>query len=446
MRTALVVGVLVSGCTGGMLAPDYAAIRGANYVPSHASTSVAAWKTYDPAQIDRELDYAARLGLNSLRVFLQYVVYEDDPAAFTGRVGDFVARCHRRGIRPLFVLFDSCFGDEPSLGKAESPTWVNNPGFSRLGNRPALERYVREVVAPFRGDPRVLGWDVMNEPMADFNHVTRAERDAIWEFVRHFCAFVKRVDPTHPITVGEAVVEYIPKTSDQVDFISVHSYAADPADFRKDLDLARHYGRSSGKPVVVTECGNPGAGQRYEMVFDVLAREKLGFYFWELMIGKIQFREMAGLIYPDGTTREPSAVAALLRPLGMGFGGQALPGSAQAGFEKKENGIRLVTPPDESALRAFLEKPDRWPALLERARSAPRTKAGITPLLQALTALGRLKGRPGPRAMEIFEGGLTIVHLFRLGRDAEAAGEYEALLSAVEAAVGNKKTGAVSPR
>jgi hypothetical protein len=33
--------------------------------------------------------------------------------------------------------------------------------------------------------------------------------------------------------------------------------------------------------------------------------------------------------------------------------------------------------------------------------------------------------------MEIFERGLTIAHLFRLGREEEAAAEYEALVTAV---------------
>ena len=421
MRPFALLGILAAGCASARIDPDYAAIRGVNYVPSFASTSVGAWKDYDSDVIERELDYARRLHLNSVRVFLQFVVYEDAPALFLGRVEDFVARCARREIRPLFVLFDSCFGDEPSMAKASSPTWVNNPGFSRLGEK-GVERYVRDVVGRFRGDPRVLGWDVMNEPMADFNHVTRAERDAIWEFVGRMSALVKELDPAHPITVGEAVVEYIPKTVDRVDFISVHSYEADPREFRKDLELASHYGRASGKPVVVTECGNPGAGQKYEMVFEVLGQEKTGFYFWELMIGKMQFREMAGLIYPEGTTREPSAVAALVR----GFR------NSMVGFPRKQDGVPLKTPPDESALRAFLEKPEQWPPFVEKAKSAPRTASGMAPFLHPLTALGRRKGRPGPKAMEIFEAGLTIAHLLRLGREGEAAAEYEGLLKTVE--------------
>jgi hypothetical protein len=421
MRAAWVLGLLAAGCAS-RAGTDWASIRGANYVPSFASTSVGAWKDYDAARIDRELGYAERLRLNSVRVFLSTVVYEHDPGLFVRRLEDFVARCAARGIRPLFVLFDSCFGDEPSMAKADSPLWVNNPGFSRLGkeHRAALEAYVRGVVGPFRGDPRVLGWDVMNEPMADFNHVGREERDLIWDFVRHFCRFTKELDPSHPVTVGEAVVEYLPKTSDLVDFLSVHSYAADPDGFRADLDLARRHGREAGKPVVVTECGNPGAGQTYEMVFDVLAREGLGFYFWELMIGKMQFREMAGLVYPDGSVREPAAAAALL------------------GFPVKAGGVPLRAPPDESALRAFLAAPDRWPALLERARKAPRTRDGIVPLLVPLGALGRMKARPGPLAADIFEAALSIPHLFRLGREAEALALFESLVSGVKEALSQR--------
>jgi hypothetical protein len=201
------------------LSDELAAIRGANYTPSYASTSVGAWLNYDAAVVERELAYAQRLQLNSVRVFLSTVAYEHNPEAFRQNVADLVERCHAHKIRPLFVLFDSCFGPEPSLERVSSEMWVNNPGYSRLGKDswPALENYVRAVVQPLLGDTRVLGWDVMNEPMADFEHVTRVERDVIWEFVRHFCRFVKLLDPAHPITVGHAVAEYIPRTSDMVD-------------------------------------------------------------------------------------------------------------------------------------------------------------------------------------------------------------------------------------
>ena len=127
---------------------------------------------------------------------------------------------------------------------------------------------------------------------------------------------------------------------------------------------------------------------------------------------------MAGLVYPDGTVRDPSAVAALM------------------GFHGKENGVPLKTPPDRQALKTFLESPDQWPAALERARKAPRTRKEISSLIGQLGALGRMLARPDVRAMKIFEEGLTIGNLFRMGRGAEAIEHYESFLKLVEEAVG----------
>lgn len=413
---AVLIGPGVAGELKARHPLDPSNIRGANYTPSYASTSIATWKEYDGKVIDRELGFARRLSLNSVRVFLQYVVYREDPDVFLGRLENFVGIAARHGIRPMFVLFDSCFGDEPTIDKVDSPTWVNNPGFSRIGeeNWPELERYAGDVVRRFKGDGRVLAWDIMNEPMADFGHVTREERDAIWRFCRHFCRFVKQADPEHPITVGHAVVEYIPRTIDIVDLLSVHSYARYPKWLEGDLDLALFYGKEAGKPVIVTEFGNPGAGQDYEMALDVIERKKLGFYFWELMIGKVMFREMAGLVYPDGTIRQPGPVARLL------------------GFPlKSDGGVSLKAPPQESALKNLLEHPEGWKALLEDVRKAPRTRETVLATLPPLVTVGRFRARPGPEAMEIFELGLNVGQLYRMGREAEALAQYETLLDLV---------------
>jgi hypothetical protein len=409
---ALVMSLSLERLAAADLADELAAIRGANYTPSYASTSVGAWLHYDADVVERELAYAQRLRLNSVRVFLSTVAYEHDPPVFAKNVADLVARCHAHQLRPLFVLFDSCFGLEPSLELANSETWVNNPGFSRLGQEswPALENYVRTVVQPLCGDERVLGWDIMNEPMADFEHVTRAERDVIWEFVRHFCRFVKEIDPQHPITVGHAAAEYIPRTSHLVDFVSLHSYSPRESWFRADIDLARRYGAEQGKPMVITECGSPGFGQPYPLVIRVAGEERVGFYLWELMIGKIMFRDSQGVIYPDGTTRDPETVAALL------------------GFFLNTDGVPLKAVPDLKPLEEQVEQRQRWPELLQQAEAVPRTAAGITPLVVTLATVARAAARPSGDAAECFELGLSIPHLFRLGKEADAIAGYERLL------------------
>ena len=74
----------------------------------------------------------------------------------------------------MFVLFDSCWDPSPALGKQRAPTpgvhnsgWLQSPGAKALEDKagyPRLEAYVKGVVGAFGKDPRVLGWDVWNEP------------------------------------------------------------------------------------------------------------------------------------------------------------------------------------------------------------------------------------------------------------------------------------------
>ena len=87
---------------------DLAWMRGANYVPSYARNDVQTWMDYDPAVIDRELGYAAKLKLNVVRVFLQVAVYEAAPQRFLGKPGRTpprqTATCRSWGSRPSEIL------------------------------------------------------------------------------------------------------------------------------------------------------------------------------------------------------------------------------------------------------------------------------------------------------------------------------------------------------
>ena len=87
---------------------DYAWIRGANYVPSYARNDVATWLDYEAAVIDRELGYAERLKLNTVRVFLQQAVFEKQPEKLLAEFENLLALCDKHKIKMMPVLFDSC--------------------------------------------------------------------------------------------------------------------------------------------------------------------------------------------------------------------------------------------------------------------------------------------------------------------------------------------------
>src|ERR1700756_3082296 len=82
---------------------------GSNYIPSNAINQLEMWQpdTFDPQRIDLELSWAEGIGLNSMRVFLHYFLWEQDPPGFHKRIDTFLKIAESHHIRIIFVLFDS---------------------------------------------------------------------------------------------------------------------------------------------------------------------------------------------------------------------------------------------------------------------------------------------------------------------------------------------------
>src|ERR1700747_1363940 len=143
---------------------------GSNYVPKSAINQLEMWQqeTFDPTEIDTELSWAQALGMNTMRVFLHDLLWEQDSADFQKRIDQFLAIAARHHIRPMFVLFDSCWDPLPHLGPQHPPIpgvhnsgWVQSPGASGLADPqqyPRLKAYVEGVVGAFAKDDRILGW------------------------------------------------------------------------------------------------------------------------------------------------------------------------------------------------------------------------------------------------------------------------------------------------
>ena len=147
---------------------------GSNYIPATASNELEMWQedTFDPKRIDLELSWAESIGLNTMRVFLHDLVWQQDAKAFTSRIDTFLQIASKHHIKPIFVLFDSCWDPAPHLGPQSPPVpgvhnsrWVQSPGAAALDDPaqyPRLEAYVRGIVKAFAHDQRVLAWDVWN--------------------------------------------------------------------------------------------------------------------------------------------------------------------------------------------------------------------------------------------------------------------------------------------
>jgi len=122
---------------------------------------------------------------------------------------------------------------------------------------------------------------------------------------------VRKLDPTHAITVGVASSDNS-NVVDLVDVLSCHSYAPSREELRKRFSQTQSQAREAGKPWIVSECCAPGWGSPYEMVFPELREFGVGHTAWELVIGRNQFAPISGLFYPDGTVRRLSSIEAVV--------------------------------------------------------------------------------------------------------------------------------------
>ncbi|HEX7894574.1 MAG TPA: 1,4-beta-xylanase, partial [Terriglobales bacterium] len=153
---------------------------GSNFLPSTAVNELEMWQadTFDPTTIDRELGWAEGLGMNTMRVFLHNIPWQQDSRGFLTRMDQFLQIAHKHHIQITFVLLDSVWNPYPKAGPQPAPTphvhnsqWVQAPGAEILKDPSRwdkeLKPYVVGVLTHFRNDQRVVMWDLMNEPDND---------------------------------------------------------------------------------------------------------------------------------------------------------------------------------------------------------------------------------------------------------------------------------------
>lgn len=282
---------------------DFSNIRGLNYIASYAPSDVAMWRFYDHDQIDRELGYIKGLGANSVRVWLAWAVFDAEGNRFIDKFVDFLALCERHRITVMPILWDSCFGDARA-GYDDVADWVANPGTDRVadpGFREEGDRYVKAVVEAARESPSLLLWDVMNEPSGL----------KVNAWLEHYSGLVKSLDPEHPVTIGWAHAGSNEVSAEWVDVMSFHPYGIFDRNrlvwTRTVREIAKRHG---DKPILTTEAGGPGFGQRYEECLRFFQEEEVGFYLFEAMVGVNRFHRITGFVHPDGSVRELAAVKA----------------------------------------------------------------------------------------------------------------------------------------
>ena len=316
---------------------------GCNFTPSTAGNQLEVFQdeTYDPETIDRELGWAADLGMNSIRLFTHHLLHE--LPYFHDRLDEILGIASSHGIGAVLVPFDGCWRNTAKLGPQGDPVpglhnsmWLQSPGKEILSDPRRwheLRPYLDALLERFGDDTRVQAWDLYNEPNgpeADIRTGAPQKYRLPTELLSHVFDWAQAADPSQPLTAGVFIgMSGAAERGDPInrvmlgrsDIISFHSYKPKPK-----LEACIEHLAAYRRPMVCTEwMGRP---QSPVELIDVFAAHGVGCHTWGLVDGRTQTRYpwssawrrstpdtpwFHELLHPDGSPYDPAEVAHLRR-------------------------------------------------------------------------------------------------------------------------------------
>jgi hypothetical protein len=268
---------------------------GCNFLPSTAINQLEMFQadSYDPETIEKELTWAEEVGFNTLRVYLHDLLWLNDKEGFCQRLDDFLSIAERHGMKILLVLFDDCHRPDPVAGTQTLPVrgvhnsgWVMSPGAELTnafhdgtvdeGERTRLREYVIGVLTHFKDDPRILMWDLYNEPGNQGNRLLLET----W-------AWAESVRPSQPMTACAegcmSPANYMTNLAHS-DIITFHNYDAECL----ERTIAQHQAISPGRPLICTEYMAREFGTTFQFSLPIFKAQNVGCYNWGFVAGKSQ--------------------------------------------------------------------------------------------------------------------------------------------------------------
>jgi hypothetical protein len=289
---------------------------GSNYNPASAINQLEMFQadTFSPEEIDKELGWAEDLGATTARVYLHDLLWQDS-TGFKKRLNIFLDICAKHNVRPMLVLFDSCWDPYPKLGMQHEPTpgvhnsgWLQSPGAEALtdvSQYPRLEAYVKGVVDNFGQDSRILMWDVWNEPdntndnsygKNNLDQEPERKKEIITRLLPDVFRWARSVNPSQPLTSGVWVFNpnrdmSNPKnwsTTEKIQFensdiLTFHHYN-DVSQFEQTIKQLKVQNR----PMICTEFMARGNNSKFQTHLPVAKKYNVGMINWGFVAGKTQ--------------------------------------------------------------------------------------------------------------------------------------------------------------
>ena len=290
-------------------------IRGCHYTGSDCANRIDQWQEYKFEEHfktwDSEMALAQSIGFNSIRVIVEYAVWEAQHDGFMDRLDKYLTSAYSHGIRTMLVLSNECavrtavyeppvFGEQPYYpachGGMKTTVWYEHGSdkrFNLLDDPEIAPKYyemVREIIEKYARDDRVIAWNLMNEP-------GNARGNKSWNHLIRFFEIGREIDPMQPLCadVWRGMKNCRPNTEieqlalDLSDVISYHCYGS----YEENIDYIMQL-RKLGRPALNTEWMNRlNPTNRVDLLFPLFCLERIGSYSFGFVAGKMCYNEPA---------------------------------------------------------------------------------------------------------------------------------------------------------
>lgn len=294
-------------------------IRGCNFMGSDCANRVDQWQSYGFKErletADRELAAAAEIGYNSIRLILQFEVWEAEHDAFMDNLERYLSAAYSHGITSMICFGNDCAVPKkdykaPKLGpqtydlgwhggRKKSPHGaLDDVGYSILDESEKNARFcdmINEIVTKYARDKRICVWDIFNEP----GNSGRGNKSL--KYMEHFFEIARAAEPEQPLTAGiwksdkvlaGEMSEIERRAAELSDVISFHCYEK-LTDTVLLINLLEKYGR----PLICTEWLLRISGQSVQEIFPLFFSKRIACYNWGFVAGKYQTYEPWNMLW-----------------------------------------------------------------------------------------------------------------------------------------------------
>ncbi len=310
-----------------LIVPSIWAPQGAVYIPAKAYNTYQQWRDYDQQETERDFGYAANLGLNSLRIWLSYDYWLEDPDRHESRLQNMLQAAHTKGLKILLALFDTVGVENTKQAREDlSPdtgVGVRTPATAicideKRWKEPA--KFVKRIMSLFGNDKRLLAIEIMNEP---------GFADKRLALCRYLFKIAKDKQGTIPLTVGslQEVQNWGHFMDLGIDILQVHlNFPTSVEEFNKSLTMSKQAEELLKRPFWITEWQRirPGGSGLTDVAIPEEVRwpnlsglapsimqSGLGNYFWSLMLKPAYLPHQRSLGTVNGLFHEDGAVYSL---------------------------------------------------------------------------------------------------------------------------------------